>query len=421
MSTMSSENPMNWVKCYLADARSSINGYFAGKDACHVLLFSAGTTLAGLWLFHNIRDIDSTRAQGRLSTMSSENPMNWVKCYLADARSSINGYFAGKDACHVLLFSAGTTLAGLWLFHNIRDIDLLQEKIKNRIFVIARKIPAIRNKIQNELDKVQDDFKKESVNRHKGIGYITQLPAKSCSNEHIIDQVTKYLELGEYDWESGFVSGAVYHQDPKLLDLVTRVYGLSSYTNPLHSDVFPGVCKMDAEVVRMACNIFHGDSNSCGSVTTGGTESILMAIKACRDYALESKGITNPVVVLPKTAHPAFNKGSKYFGIRLKFVPVDPETLVLVASAPCYPYGTIDPVPEIAALGLKYNIPVHVDMCLGGFVIPFMEEAGFPLDHACDFAVPGVTSISADTHKVGLHTFLLCVLVPPHQVSSLIF
>ena len=142
------------------------------------------------------------------------------------------------------------------------------------------------------------------------------------------------------------MSGAVYYHEKGLSDLVARVYGLASYTNPLHPEVFPGICKMEGEVVKMICNIFNGDKDSCGSViecsnflschllnffkmTTGGTESILMAMKAYRDYALNTRNVTEPEAVLPKTAHPAFNKASQYFGIRLRFVPVDPNTLVV--------------------------------------------------------------------------------------------
>lgn len=150
-------------------------------------------------------------------------------------------------------------------------------------------------------------------------------------------------------------------------------------------------------------------------MTTGGTESIIMACKAYRDYAKTERGITRPNIVIPITAHSAFDKAAQYLKLHVRTVPVDPEsrtvnlnemrkiinrnTIMLVGSAPNFPYGTIDDIEGVAALGKKYNIPVHVDACLGGFVIIFMEKAGFHLK-PFDFRIDGVTSISADTHKV---------------------
>ncbi|XP_037777606.1 sphingosine-1-phosphate lyase-like [Penaeus monodon] len=192
--------------------------------------------------------------------------------------------------------------------------------------------------------------------------------------------------------------------------------GMSAWSNPLHPDVFPGVRKMEAEVVRMCCTMFHGDASSCGVMTTGGTESIIMACKAYRDYAINVKGIKKPEMLVPVSAHAAFDKGAQLLGMRIRHVPLDPETMkvdiaamrkminrntcMLAGSAPQFPHGVMDPIIEIAGLGLRYDIPVHVDACLGGFLIPFMDDAGFPLA-PFDFRVEGVTSISADTHKYG--------------------
>ena len=153
----------------------------------------------------------------------------------------------------------------------------------------------------------------------------------------------------------------------------------------------------------------------CGSVSSGGTESILLAMKSYRDYAWEVKGIKNPEMVLPITAHPAFHKAAQYFGIQLKLIPFDKDykvdlnqfrkaitknTIVLVGSAPTFPHGVIDPIEEISEIGIKKGIPVHVDACLGGFVLPWAKKLGYAVPKF-DFALPGVTSISVDTHKYG--------------------
>ncbi|XP_047737506.1 sphingosine-1-phosphate lyase [Hyalella azteca] len=222
--------------------------------------------------------------------------------------------------------------------------------------------------------------------------------------------------MGKYDWTSGCVSGAIYNPvSADLNQLISDVYGLSAWTNPLHADVFPGIRKMEAEVVRMCCDLFHGGPQSCGTMTTGGTESIVMACKAYRDRAIH-RGIAKPEILAPVTAHAAFDKGAQLLGIRIKHVPIDPVTMrvdikamkrmitrntcMLVGSAPGFAHGVIDPIAEISALGEAWGVPVHVDACLGGFLIPFMEEAGYPLP-LFDFRLPGVCSISCDTHKYG--------------------
>ncbi|KAL7016926.1 hypothetical protein ACKWTF_010202 [Chironomus riparius] len=173
---------------------------------------------------------------------------------------------------------------------------------------------------------------------------------------------------------------------------------------------------MEAEVVRMVVNLFNGNSNCCGQVTTGGTESIVLACKAYRDYGREVNGIERPNMVIPTTAHSAFDKAAQFFGITVKTVKVDPKTfqvdlkamerainkntIMLVGSAPNYPYGVMDDIEKIAKLARKYKIPLHVDACLGGFLIIFMKRAGYPLPKF-DFSIKGVTSISCDPHKYG--------------------
>lgn len=249
----------------------------------------------------------------------------------------------------------------------------------------------------------------------EGMSYTKLLPAQGLSQKELLDKIREYETLSEVDWTKGKVSGAVYWGDEKLTDLLVKVYGEFAWSNPLHPDLFPGVRKMEAEVVRMTCALFNGGPDSCGTVTSGGTESILMACKAYRDMAHE-RGIKHPEIIAPVSVHAAFDKAAHYFGMKLIHIPLDKKTMkvdvkamkraisrntaMLVCSAPQFPHGIMDPVIEVAKLAVKYNIPFHVDACLGGFLIVFMEKAGFKLE-PFDFRVKGVTSISADTHKYG--------------------
>jgi len=172
---------------------------------------------------------------------------------------------------------------------------------------------------------------------------------------------------------------------------------------------------MEAEVVRMTLNLFHGDEKTCGAMTSGGTESILMAMKTYRDWG-RSNGIQNPNFVASESAHAAFDKASHYFGIEIRKAKmdqktwkvdmddvkrlIDKNTVALVGSTPQFGIGVIDPIEELGALAVKHGIYVHVDACLGGFLLPFVEKLKYPLP-LCDFRVPGVGTISADTHKYG--------------------
>ncbi|XP_023864415.1 sphingosine-1-phosphate lyase 1-like isoform X2 [Salvelinus namaycush] len=249
----------------------------------------------------------------------------------------------------------------------------------------------------------------------EGMNYTKQLPEQGLTQAEVLDRISEYETLNEVDWEKGRVSGAVYWGDQTLTKLLVKVYGDFAWSNPLHPDIFPGVRKMEAEVVRMTCTLFNGGPNTCGTVTSGGTESILMACKAYRDMAYE-RGVKHPEIIAPVSVHAAFDKAANYFGMKLVHIPLDKNTMkvdvkamrraiskntaMLVCSAPQFPHGIIDPIEEVGKLALKYNLPLHVDACLGGFLIVFMAKANYPLA-PFDFRVKGVTSISADTHKYG--------------------
>ncbi|XP_047510028.1 uncharacterized protein LOC125052958 isoform X4 [Pieris napi] len=265
------------------------------------------------------------------------------------------------------------------------------------------------------MNEIKADFRKDVAKRLAGVNVNRKLPENGLPSERVVEEIRDHLSLGSYDWKGGHVSGAVYHTNDDIYRVACDAYALTAYTNPLHADVFPGINKMEAEIVRMAINLFHGDDKCCGTVTTGGTESIMMACKAFRDRAY-NKGISNPQMVLATTAHTAFDKAAQYLGISVVTVPVNPDTLtvdidavkkaigrrtcLIVGSAPNFPYGTMDDIRALSNIALEYEIPLHVDACLGGFVACFMPDAGYPVPDF-DFRLPGVASMSADTHKYG--------------------
>uniref|UniRef100_A0A8D9BBI9 sphinganine-1-phosphate aldolase n=1 Tax=Cacopsylla melanoneura TaxID=428564 RepID=A0A8D9BBI9_9HEMI len=339
---------------------------------------------------------------------------------IANIKISINSQFVNKEPWQIVAMTTASVLTSVYIYETIFtrdpfDTDSLIGKLKKRVFKLARKIPLVRKKLEEESDKVAKIFTDDIKQSNAGLEYFLELPAQGRGRAEILELVNTYLTRGHYDWKHGRVSGAIYYYEKDLVDLLTDVFGLTSYTNPLHPDIFPGVCKMEAEVIKMVARLFSGGPETCGSMTSGGTESIMMACKAYRDYAREERGVSLPEIVLPVTAHPAFDKAANYFGMKIRHIrlnkdytvdlaamksAINSNTVMLVGSVPNFPYGTMDDIVGICLLGRKYNIPVHVDCCLGGFLIPFMRDAGYPLP-PFDFSLPGVTSVSVDTHKYG--------------------
>ncbi len=201
-----------------------------------------------------------------------------------------------------------------------------------------------------------------------------------------------------------------------MLEVAKEAYALYQSENALGPAAFPSLKRMESEVVAMAVDLLNGPESATGSMTSGGTESILLAVKSCRDAAM-SRGVdvTRANLVVPRTAHLAFDKAAHYLGLEIRRVAVDADlladpgaisnamddrTIMIVGSAPCFPYGLVDPVPALGELALEREVWLHVDACVGGYLNPFAELEGVSLP-AWDFRVEGVRTISADLHKYG--------------------
>nr|CAG8535919.1 10233_t:CDS:10 [Entrophospora candida] len=290
-------------------------------------------------------------------------------------------------------------------------------KITGVLLKAAKKAPGAGNKIQAELDKTIKELEEKIAPKKPGEPRYLSLPDIGFDPKKLKQELKRYQEMSSHvRWKDGRVSGAIYHGGQELSKLTSEAYSMFSVSNQLHPDVFPGVRKMDAEVVAMVLNMYNAPPEAAGTTTSGGTESILMACKAYRDWAREVKGITSPEIVVPDTIHAAFDKAASYFNIKLVHIPIDhitcrvdikalgrainKNTIMIAGSAPNFPHGIMDDIPSLASIAKKYDIGMHVDCCLGSFLVPFLEEAGFPAQ-PFDFRIDGVTSISCDTHKYG--------------------
>jgi glutamate/tyrosine decarboxylase-like PLP-dependent enzyme len=249
-------------------------------------------------------------------------------------------------------------------------------------------------------------------------GIHDRLPETGTPRAEVLEQLAAMAHAEDPTWETGKCSGTMYCGDHEHYDFINQAFSHFSHVNALQRDMCPSATKFESEIIAMTLDLLgarrDGATQPSGLVTTGGTNSIVHAVLAYREHA--ATRTRTPNLIKPETAHPAFDKACHLFGIELRRAPVDPvttevdldwvadhidkDTVALVGSACNYGYGTIDPIESLGELALDRGVGLHVDGCLGGFILPFGRELGYDIP-AFDLAVPGVTSMSADTHKYG--------------------
>ena len=220
----------------------------------------------------------------------------------------------------------------------------------------------------------------------------------------------------DFKWREGRMALYFYYLNEEVTRIQQEAYCAYWTENAMGHRAFPSLKKLESEVLQMGLSLHHAPDNAVATFTSGGSESIFLALKTARDWARETKGVSNPNIVIPRTGHPTFDRAAQHLGIRVIRVPtsrndfraeptemakrIDADTIMLLGSAPNYPFGVFDPIEQIAALAQARGLWMHVDACVGGFLAPFVRELGRDIPDF-DFAVPGVMSISADLHKYG--------------------
>ena len=223
------------------------------------------------------------------------------------------------------------------------------------------------------------------------------------------------MSKNDLDWRHARHSSYVWHASDEIKEVATKAYAMFISTNMLGKIVFPSIARMEQEVIQMVLSNFGGEG-AAGQMSSGGTESIFLAVKAARDWARDKKpGIKQPEIVAPQSAHPALNKSAHYLGLKVNRIPpredfradveamraaVTDNTIMLYSSAPTFSMGVIDPIGDLGALAEEQELWLHVDACVGGILGPFVRKAGYAVP-SFDFSNPGVSSISADLHKSG--------------------
>lgn len=247
---------------------------------------------------------------------------------------------------------------------------------------------------------------------------VRSFPETGRPREEILAEIEQMSAEEDGPYHEGRISGSIYSGDEEHYAFLNEVFGHYSHANVLQRDMYPSATRFEGEIIAMAKDLFHGGDVAgdtvCGVLTSGGTESLMNPLLVYREWG-QAKGIERPNVVMPTTAHPGLMKGCHYFGLEMRRIPVDAgfvadvpamaaavdaDTVALVGSAGDYGHGLVDPIEALGALALERGTNLHVDGCLGGFVLGWGEQVGVDVP-AFGFQVPGVTSLSADTHKYG--------------------
>ncbi len=244
---------------------------------------------------------------------------------------------------------------------------------------------------------------------------LTQIPEKGQDHAAILAELAQ-LKSTDLAWKQGRAWSMVYYADEAHQQLIEEAYCVCFSENYLNPFAFGSLKNMEQEVIRMAIDLLNGKEEATGVMTSGGTESIFLAVYTYRERARQLyPHIRKPEMVIAITTHPAFEKAGYLLNIKVRKAPVDDQlrvipgemaklinrnTIFMAASAPSYPHGVLDPISQLSVIAQNSNLPFHVDGCIGGFMLPWVEKLGYPLE-IFDFRLPGVTSMSADVHKFG--------------------
>jgi sphinganine-1-phosphate aldolase len=242
----------------------------------------------------------------------------------------------------------------------------------------------------------------------------TALPEHGRPPDEVLGELRGF-GAGDPDYRHGRAWSLVYYLDEAYAEFLAQAYHAYSSANGLNPTAFRSLKRLETEIISATARLLNGTPEVCGVVTSGGTESCLLAVKTYRDLARSQRRLRRPEMILPVTAHVAWFKASEYFDVAVRLLPLDDgfrtdlsrlerlvnrNTVMILGSAPEYPHGLIDPIERMGEIAARHGVPLHVDACVGGFILPFMQMNGARLP-PWDYRVPGVTSISADLHKYG--------------------
>ena len=285
--------------------------------------------------------------------------------------------------------------------------------IKENLALLYIKLPGPKKQLSEAKMKIDAEFKKMFSKKFKKIEFYDN----KQDYTKILSKMEQNFSGDNTKIQSGKLTGSVYCLNDQIKYIAGEATKMFLYSNLLHPDIYSYTRYIESELIKIGIQLFNGKKDACGITTNGGTMSIINAIYSYVNRG-RKLGIKNPEIIISITAHCAFEKACEIFGVKCIKIPLDKKTyqinlslvekniskntICLVGSFPNFPHCISDDIEKLSKLGIKYNIPVHCDCCLGGFLVAFHERAGINDTPLFDFRLPGVTSISADLHKYGL-------------------
>ena len=285
--------------------------------------------------------------------------------------------------------------------------------IKENLALLYIKLPGPKKQLSEAKMKIDAEFKKMFSKKFKKIEFYDN----KQDYTKILSKMEQNFSGDNTKIQSGKLTGSVYCLNDQIKYIAGEAAKMFLYSNLLHPDIYSYTRYIESELIKIGIQLFNGKKDACGITTNGGTMSIINAIYSYVNRG-RKLGIKNPEIIISITAHCAFEKACEIFGVKCIKIPLDKKTyqinlslvekniskntICLVGSFPNFPHCVSDDIEKLSKLGIKYNIPVHCDCCLGGFLVAFHERAGINDTPLFDFRLPGVTSISADLHKYGL-------------------
>ena len=285
--------------------------------------------------------------------------------------------------------------------------------IKENLALLYIKLPGPKKQLSEAKMKIDAEFKKMFSKKFKKIEFYDN----KQDYTKILSKMEQNFSGDNTKIQSGKLTGSVYCLNDQIKYIAGEAAKMFLYSNLLHPDIYSYTRYIESELIKIGIQLFNGKKDACGITTNGGTMSIINAIYSYVNRG-RKLGIKNPEIIISITAHYAFEKACEIFGVKCIKISLDKKTyqinlslvekniskntICLVGSFPNFPHCVSDDIEKLSKLGIKYNIPVHCDCCLGGFLVAFHERAGINDTPLFDFRLPGVTSISADLHKYGL-------------------
>ena len=272
------------------------------------------------------------------------------------------------------LYQNKSTYIILYTFLFIKFISYLKKRLPKSIKDWLLSIPLVKDKIKKKLILSSNQLSDSMLEPYTNITQLADKPKTFTEIEEII------TEMKPSNYQDKNISGIIYLGDQQHNDNMVKIFSRFSFSNPLHPDIFPEIRQMEIDIINIVIHLFQGNENCCGNITYGGTESILLACLTYRDYYQYHRNIEHPNIICYDTVHPAFDKACHYFGIKQYKISnshnihqyIDSNTILLVGSCPEYSYGTMDPILELSKIALQNNLGLHIDCCMGGFLIPFL-------------------------------------------------